>query len=137
MRKLILAALVLAIAGCATAPIVSQTIPSERVGTYRLLAVQHQAVPEILSEGPQAGTEILGGQLVLNNDGTFLMRIDARAKVSSLEPIPFTRSTEGTYASSTVGVTLTSKDGALNDGAYFGTTLSIYRDGIQYLFIKN
>ena len=70
MRKVLLAAMVMAIAGCATAPIVSQTIPSERVGTYRLLAVEHQAVPEILSEGPQAGTEILSGQLILNSDGT-------------------------------------------------------------------
>ena len=137
MRKVLLAALVLAIAGCATAPIVSQTIPSERIGTYRLLAVEHQAVPEVLSEGPQAGTEILGGQLILNADGTFLMRIDARAQVSSLEPLPFSRTSSGTYSGSTVGVTLAMKDGTQNDGAYFGKTLSIYRDGIQYLFIKN
>ena len=135
MRNVIKAALILAVAGCASAPV--QTIPSAQTGSYRLLAVQHQAVPEILTEGPQAGTEIVGGQLILESDGTFQMRIDARSQVSSLEPLAYSRTSKGTYVRSTVGVTLALQDGSTNDGAFFGKTLSVYRDGIQYLFIQN
>src|SRR5688500_5327054 len=109
MRNVMRAALVLAIAGCASAPTSQPGAPSH-LGSYRLFAVENRALPEIIDEGPQAGLEILGGQLVLNEDRTFLMRIDAQAQLSTAKPVPFSRNIAGTFQSSTVGVTLTLKD---------------------------
>ena len=136
MRNIMRAALVLAIAGCASAP-TSQTGDASHLGSYRLFAVENRALPEIIDNGTQAGLEILGGQLVLKADRTFKMRIDAQTQMSTARPIPFSRNIAGTFQSSTVGVTLTLQDGGINDGAFFGKTLSVYRDGVQFLFIRD
>lgn len=134
MRKITGAALALILAGCATTSPAPQATEFG-IGTYKLLAVENQALPEVLSEGPQAGSEVIFGELHLNADKTFRMRLDLRTKVSSLQPLTYTRNQTGTFESSPMGVTLNWSSGSAATGAFFGRTLRVYRDGVEYLFI--
>lgn len=134
MRDFIRFAVILTLAGCAPAATVSKEVAGPH--TYTLLAVDHMAVPEAPVTGPLAGQEIIGGELDLKANGTFEMGIRGRAQMSTLEPLPFSRVTAGTFTASNIGVTLTSTDNVVRDGAFFGKTLRIYVDGIEYLFIQ-
>jgi hypothetical protein len=134
MRKLMSAALILTLAGCASAPL-QQDQPTG-AGTYRLLAINSEGMPVVMTEGPQAGSEVIGGELQLNNDNTFTMRIDLRTQVSSLKPLAYSRSYLGKYDTSNIGVTMAWQEGTATSGAFFGHTLRVYRDGVEYLFLK-
>jgi hypothetical protein len=135
MRKISGAALALILAGCATTSPAPQAT-AFGTGTYKLIAVENQALPEVLSEGPQAGSEVIFGELHLNGDRTFRMRLDLRAQVSSLQPLTYTRNQSGTFDSSPMGVTLNWAGGSAATGAFFGRTLRVYRDGVEYLFMQ-
>jgi hypothetical protein len=135
MRKLMSAALILALAGCSTAAL-QQNSAKPTPQSYRLIAVNNVAVPEVITEGPQTGMTVVGGELFLNDDRTFQLRLDLLAQVSSLKPLQYSRIYNGKYDTSTIGVTMAWQDGALTSGAFFGHTLRIYRDGVEYLFLK-
>ncbi len=135
MRTLTKFSFILLAAGCASLPAVPEQPAG--AGTYKLLAVENMALPEVIDYGPQAGEEIVGGQLILKKDGTFEMRIDARAQLTALEPLPYSRAMTGTYTSSNAGVTLTSaRDNTTQVGALIDRTLRVYRGGVEYLFIR-
>lgn len=135
MRKISGAALALFLAGCATTSPAPQATPFG-AGTYKLIAVENQALPEVISEGPNAGSEVIFGELHLNADRSFRMRLDLRTQVSSLQPLIYTRNQSGTYDSSPMGVTLSWESGTAATGAFFGRTLRVYRDGVEYLFMQ-
>jgi hypothetical protein len=134
MRKLMSAALILTLAGCASAPL--QQDQPIAAGTYKLIAINSEGMPVVLTEGPQTGSEVVAGELQLNTDNTFRMRIDLRTQVSSLKPLEYSRSYDGKYDTSSIGVTMAWQEGALTSGAFFGRTLRVYRDGMEYLFLK-
>lgn len=122
--------LALAVAGCAAN---SQAGPQfETTGTYKLIAVDGRAVPEVLS----TGEEVLAGDLVLKRDGSFAMKLDMRVQLSTPEPLTVRRELGGRYTASPIGVQLVWRDNVETSGAFFGRTLRIYRDGIEYLFMK-
>lgn len=135
MRRISGAVLALILAGCATTSPAPQATPFG-AGTYKLLAVESRALPETLSEGPQAGSEVISGELQLNADWTFQMRVDLRTQMTSLQPFTYTRNQTGTFVSSPMGVTLNWQSGTAATGAFFGRTLRVYRDGVEYLFMQ-
>ena len=134
MRKLLSAALILTLAGCASAAL-QQDQPTG-AGTYKLIAINSEGMPVVLTEGPQAGSEVVSGELLLNDDHTFRMRIDLRTQLSSLKPLEYSRSYNGKYDTSSIGVTMAWQEGTTTSGAFFGHTLRVYRDGMEYLFLK-
>ena len=130
MRKLLSAVLVLAAAGCATNSQTSQDNPT--TGTYNLIAVDGQAVPQKIA----TGEEVMAGTLVLKQDGGFEMKTSLRTQMSSTQPFSFQRQYTGTYTSTQIGVQLAWRGGTETSGAFFGRTLRIFHDGVEYLFIK-
>jgi hypothetical protein len=129
MRKLLGAVLLLAAAGCAT----NSQIPQDQrtPGKYTLIAVDGQAVPEKLP----SGEEVLAGTLVLKADGGFEMKTSLRAQMSSTQPFNFQRQYDGTYTATSIGVNMTWRGGAVTSGAFFGHTLRVFHDGVEYLFL--
>lgn len=130
MRKLLGAVLVLAVAGCAA----NSQIPGERAaaGTYNLIAVDGQAVPQKIA----SGEEVVDGTLVLNNDGTFEMKTSLRTQMTSTQPFSFQKQFKGTYTASPIGVQMVWRGGIETSGAFFGRTLRVFHDGVEYLFLK-
>ena len=130
MRKIFAAAVLVALSGCATNPQVSN-VPAA-AGEYKLIAVDGQAVPQVITNGD----EVLAGTLQLKTDGTFEARTDMKTRMSSLQPLAYQRKQEGTYAASTIGVQLTWPNGPESIGAFFGRTLRFYSNGVEYLYMK-
>lgn len=130
MRKLLSAVLVLAAAGCATNSQISQE--NAAFGTYNLIAVDGQAVPQKIA----TGEEVLDGTLLLKQDGSFEMKTSLRAQMTSTQPFSFQRQYSGTYTSTQIGVQLAWRGGTETSGAFFGRTLRIFHDGVEYLFVK-
>ena len=130
MRKLLGAVLVLAVAGCAANSQISQDIP--KAGTYNLIAVDGQAVPQKIA----TGEEVVDGTLVLKADGSFEMKTSLRTQMSSTQPLSFQRQAAGTYTTTEIGVQLAWRNGVETSGAFFGRTLRIYHDGVEYLYLK-
>ena len=131
MRKVIGAMLALAVAGCAANSQISQT--PNAGGSYNLIAVDGQAVPQAIG----TGEEIVAGTLVLNGDGNFEMKLQMRAQLTAREPLEFQRQFTGTYTASEIGVELTWRGGIATSGAFFGKTLRIFNNGTEYLFLKS
>jgi hypothetical protein len=130
MRKLLSAALVLTIAGCAANTQISPDISG--AGTYKLIAVDGQAVPHKLA----SGHEVVEGKLWLKTDGSFEMKTSLSTQMSATEPFKYQREFGGTWTATQIGVQLAWRSGPETSGAYFGRTLRIYRDGVEYLFVK-
>lgn len=130
MRKLLSAVLVLAVAGCAA----NSQIPGEQAaaGTYNLIAVDGQAVPQKIA----SGEEVVSGTLVLNKDGSFEMKTSLRAQMTSTQPFSFQKQFNGTYTASPIGVQMTWRGGIETSGAFFGRTLRVFHDNVEYLFLK-
>lgn len=130
MRKLLSAVLVLAVAGCAANSQISQD--KAAAGTWKLIAVDGQAVPQKIANGE----EVVDGALFLKQDGSFELKTSLRAQMSSTQPFSFQRQYTGTYSTSQIGVQMTWRGGTQTSGAFFGKTLRLYHDGVEYLFIK-
>lgn len=130
MRKVLGAMLAIAIAGCASNSQISQTPTT--AGTYNLIAVDGQAVPQAIA----SGEEVVSGTLSLNSDGTFEMKTQVRAQLTSKEPLSFQRQLGGNYSATDIGVQLAWRGGVETSGAFFGRTLRIYHNGTEYLFMK-
>lgn len=132
MRKLLGVAL-LALTGCATA---GTSIREEPFGaaTYKLVEVQSYELPHLMVDGSLDGIEVVSGDLQLRPDNTFEMRINGQIQLSALKPLPFTRTYRGEYVSSPMGATLTWQYGGSTTGAFVGSSLRIYRDGVEYFF---
>ncbi len=130
MRKLLGAVLVLAVTGCATNAQISQAPTAG--GTWKLIAVDGQAVPQVIA----SGEEVVEGTLVLRKDGNFELKTAMRAQMSSTQPFSFQRQLNGTYTTTQIGVQLAWRGGTETSGAFFGRTLRIYHDGVEYLFLK-
>ncbi|HEY0671196.1 MAG TPA: hypothetical protein VGD27_02960 [Longimicrobiales bacterium] len=130
MRRVLGAAILVALAGCASNTQVSQVPPA--AGTYNLIAVDGQAVPHVLA----SGEEVISGQLLLKADESFEMRTAMKAQVSSLEPLSFQREQSGVYTTSPIGVQLAWRTGGESIGAFFGRTLRLYYNGVEYLYMK-
>jgi hypothetical protein len=130
MRKLLSAVLVLAVAGCAANSQISQAPTA--AGTWKLIAVDGQAVPQRIA----TGEEVVEGTLLLKPDGTFEMKTAMRAQMSSTQPLSFQRQFSGTYSTSEIGVQLAWRTGTVTSGAFFGRTLRVYYDSVEYLFLK-
>jgi hypothetical protein len=130
MRKVLGAMLALALAGCAANSQISQTPSSP--GTYNLIAVDGQAVPQAIG----SGEEVVAGTLVLNQDRSFEMKLQMRAQMTAKEPLNFQRQFSGTYTTSEIGVQLVWRGGIETSGAFFGKTLRIFNNGTEYLFVK-
>jgi hypothetical protein len=122
--------LAVALAGCAANSQISQT-PST-TGTYNLIAVDGQAVPQPIG----SGEEVVSGILVLNQDGSFEMKLQLRAQLTAREPLNFQRQFSGNYTQSEIGVQMIWRGGIETSGAFFGRTLRIYNSGTEYLFVK-
>ena len=137
MRKLIGCVLVLAVAGCASGGL---NLPAEPFGSgvYRLVAVQGFELPHTLEDVDMIGVEIISGNLRLNADNTFEMRIDGRAQLSALKPLTFTRNYLGQYGSSPMGATLKWQTAVATTGAFSDdNSLRVYRDGVEYVFTRD
>jgi hypothetical protein len=130
MRRIFAAAVLLALAGCAANSQVS-TVPAA-AGTYKLIAVDGQAVPHVI----RTGEEVVGGMLLLKTDGTFEVRTDMKAQMTATQPLAFQRQQLGTYTTTEIGVQLKWQLAAETSGAFFGRTLRIYNNGIEYLYMK-
>lgn len=130
MRRMIAAAMVVALAGCAAKSQVPG-VPAA-AGTYTLIAVDGQAVPQKISNGD----EVVSGKLILAPDGTFEVRTDLRTQMTSVQPLAYQRQQLGTYTVSKIGVQLFWQGGRDSSGAFFGKTLRFYNNGVEYLYMK-
>lgn len=130
MRRMIAAAMVIALAGCAA----NSQVPAVPAagGTYTLIAVDGQAVPQVIA----TGDEVVSGTLVLAVDGTFEVRTDMRTQMTSVKPLAYQRQQVGKYTVSEIGVQLFWQGGKDSSGAFFGRTLRFYNNGVEYLYMK-
>ena len=134
MRTLLALSLGVSLIGCASS---STIVPNESpsiTGVYTLMAVDNQAVPEALPG--HTSTDVLGGRLDLRSDGSFNITIQMRTQLSALEPFTYSRKLAGSYTGSRDGLTLAWQDGKKSTGFFFGKTLRVSRDGVEYLFYK-
>jgi hypothetical protein len=130
MRRILAAAVLIALSGCATNTQVSN-VPAA-AGAYKLIAVDGQAVPQVIANGD----EVVAGTLQLKVDGTFDVRTDMRTQMSSTQPLAYQRKQAGSYTSTPIGVQLKWAAGSESSGAFFGRTLRFYSNGVEYLYMK-
>ena len=135
MRKLLAAAMLLTLSGCA---LPTRTFWQETfgLGLYRLIAVQNNGLPHRIEEGTLTGVEVISGDFVLYDDLTFEMWVECKAQVTALEPLPFTRKYAGTYAKSANEIILTWQNDSSTTALFAGRTLRVVRGDVEYLFVK-
>jgi hypothetical protein len=130
MRRIFAAAAMVALAGCTANTQVASTPAA--AGTYNLIAVDGQAVPQVIGNGD----EVVAGTLQLHVNGTFEMRTDMKTLMSSAQPLAYQRKQAGSYTSSQIGVQMYWQAGQEASGAFFGRTLRFYSKGVEYLYMK-
>jgi hypothetical protein len=133
MRKIVAAALLMTLAGCAANTQVAQQSPvSTAAGEYKLIAVDGQAVPQVIS----TGDEVVSGRLLLHADGSFEMQTAMRTQMSSTQPLAYQRNQLGSFSATSIGVQLKFQSGVESSGAFFGRTLRFYQNNVEYLYLK-
>ena len=134
MRKLILAALAVAFVGCNSTERVPQLPTPGRTASYILIAVDNLGLPQAPLSGADQDKEIVAGQLTLNANGSFDFVTTMRTQMSSAKPFTYDRSNKGRYELSPLGIQLVRSSGVIESGAFVGTNLKIFSDGVEYLF---
>ena len=130
MRKVFGVVLALAVAGCAANSGALQTPGAP--GTYHLLAVDGQAVPQAIT----SAEEVVSGILALSDDGRFEMKLQLRSQMTAREPLNFQRQFTGSYTTSKIGLQLMWRGGIETSGAFYGRTLRIFHGGTEFLFVR-
>jgi hypothetical protein len=130
MRRLVAAAL-LVLTACS-----DSTGPNAHVGSYTLVSVNGQGLPEVVFQDGSETVEFTGGVVTLNSNGTFSDRIDFRITTST-EVFDDSDTITGTYTITGNNVTLNPSDGSsAYSMALSGNALTQVEPGLTLVYEK-
>ena len=127
MRKLVAAALVV-LAACT-----DSTGPNSHIGSYTLLRINGQSLPQVIDQDASSTLEVTGGVVTLDSDGTFTDRIDFRFTTATSVETDSDIAT-GFYTITGDNVTFESDDGFTYSMALSGRTLTQVEPGITLVY---
>jgi hypothetical protein len=133
MRKLLMALLMVASAGCLNEDVVGS---STATGVYTLRTVNNSSLPYALSESGGTKTEVLADSITLYQGGTYAEIIRVRT-TSNGQATTERREDAGAYTFFNITVTLTSGRGrAERRGKIEATTMTIVEEGLTSIYRK-
>ena len=133
MRKLLMALLMVASAGCLNEDVVGS---STATGVYTLRTVNNSSLPYAVSESGGTKVEVLADSITLSQGGTYAETIRVRT-TSNGQATTETREDAGAYTFFNITVTLTSGRGRVERrGKIEATTMTIVEEGLTSIYKK-
>ena len=133
MRKMLIALLLAASAGCLNEDVVGS---STATGVYTLRTVNNSSLPFTLSESGGTKTEVLADTITLYQGGTYAETVRVRLTTNG-QTTTETREDSGAYSFFNITVTLTSGRGrAERRGKIEATTMTIVEEGLTSAYKK-
>lgn len=132
MRRLLVAFLILASAGCLNEDVIGS---STATGNYTLRTLNNSSLPYTITSGTTQ-TEVLDAVMILYQGGTYAETRHVRV-TSNGQTAAETREDAGAYAFFGITLTLTSSvGGPERRGRIEGNTMTIFEDGLTSVYRK-
>jgi len=133
MRRLLVAFLILASAGCLNEDVVGS---STATGNYTLRTLNNSSLPYTIPASGTTQTEVLDATIILYQGGTYAETRHVRV-TSNGQTTAETREDAGAYAFFGITLTLTSSvGGPERRGRIEGNTMTIIEDGLTSVYRK-